>query len=327
MAGTLTDIPGITVGHAQDLDVLTGCSVVVFPEGTTCSVDVRGGAPGTRETDLLAPHAMVQHIDAICLTGGSAFGLAAADGVMRWLREQGRGFNTRIARVPIVPAAVLFDLALGSAESWPDSAMGYAACQAATAGPVAEGCVGAGTGAAVGKLLGVQAATKGGVGSASIRLPDGTIVAALAVTNAFGDVRRDRDGTILAGARLPEGGFADSARLLRTMDANLLFSSGNTTLAVVVTDAQLDKAGCRKLAEMAQDALARTVQPVHTPFDGDVVFAASTNARPPVQLVVLGSAAADTLAEAIERSVLCATALGGLPAARDLAPHLDAESS
>lgn len=156
MPGSLTSIAGVRVGHAQDAAALTGCTVVLLPPDTTCSVDVRGGAPGTRETDLLAPHAMVQHAHAICLAGGSAFGLAAATGVVEWLRERAIGFPVRVARVPIVPAAVLFDLAIGSADRWPDAAMGYAACEQAHAGPVAEGCVGAGTGAAVGKILGAE---------------------------------------------------------------------------------------------------------------------------------------------------------------------------
>ncbi|HEU4324878.1 MAG TPA: P1 family peptidase [Roseiflexaceae bacterium] len=314
---TLTAIAGVRVGHAQDQEALTGCTVVLLPEGCCCGVDVRGGAPGTRETDLLSPTAMVQHINALCLTGGSAFGLASATGVVQWLYERGIGFDTGAARVPIVPAAVIYDLALGSPARWPDAAMGYAACDAATAEPVAEGSVGAGTGAAVGKLLGIGRATKGGLGSAALRLPDGTTVAALAVTNAFGDVYRDRSATILAGARDPQGGFAGAARLLTAGDGPR-FGGMNTTLGVVITDALLDKAGCTRLAQMAQDALARTIRPIHTPFDGDIVFAAATGTRPALHLAALGTAAADALAAAIERSVLTATALGGLPAAGEL---------
>ncbi|GAB4217315.1 MAG: P1 family peptidase [Roseiflexaceae bacterium] len=314
---TLTAVAGVRVGHAQDLEALTGCTVVLLPERCCCGVDVRGGAPGTRETDLLSPTAMVQHINALCLTGGSAFGLASATGVVQWLYERGVGFDTGVARVPIVPAAVIYDLALGSPAHWPDAAMGYAACEAASDGPVAEGCVGAGTGAAVGKLLGIGQATKGGLGSTALRLPDGTTVAALAVTNAFGDVYRDQSATILAGARDPNGGFVRVAHQLTTSDDYLAFGRLNTTLGVVITDALLDKAGCTRLAQMAQDALARTIRPIHTPFDGDIVFAAATGTRPAPHLAALGSAAADALAAAIERSVLTATALGGLPAARD----------
>jgi L-aminopeptidase/D-esterase-like protein len=318
MAGSLTSIAGIRVGHAHDGDALTGCTVILLPPETVGAVDVRGGAPGTRETDLLAPQAMVQHVNALCLAGGSAYGLAAATGVMAWLNERDIGFDVRVAKVPIVPAAVLFDLAMGRADCWPDAAMGYAACDAAHADVVEEGCVGAGIGAAVGKLLGMSRATKGGLGSAAITLPDGATVAALAVTNAFGDVRRDNGGEILAGARTVEGRFADSARLLRELPAQLIFSGGNTTLVVVATDAKLDKAACTKLAEMAQDGLARTIRPIHTPFDGDVVFAVATGSQPAPHLVVLGSAAADVVATAIERSVLQAVGMGGIPAATDL---------
>ena len=320
MVGSLTSIGGIRVGHAHDVDALTGCTVILLPPDTVGAVDVRGGAPGTRETDLLAPQAMVQHVHALCLAGGSAYGLAAASGVMSWLNERDIGFDVRVARVPIVPAAVLFDLAMGRADRWPDAAMGYAACDAAHAGRVEEGCVGAGIGAAVGKILGMSRATKGGLGSAAITLPDGATVAALAVTNAFGDVRCDDGGAILAGARSPErnGGFADSARLLREAPAQLIFAGGNTTLVVVATDARLDKTACTKLAEMAQDGLARTIRPIHTPFDGDVVFAVATGTQPSSHLVVLGSAAAGVVATAIERSVLQAVAMGGIPAAADL---------
>ena len=317
MNQTLTAISGIAVGHAQDEQALTGCTVVLLPEGSTCGVDVRGGGPGTRETDLLDPSAMVQHVHAICLAGGSAFGLAAATGIMAWLHERGIGFDTGVARVPIVPAAVIFDLGIGAADRWPDEAMGRAACQAASTQSVAEGCVGAGTGATVGKVFGMASAMKSGVGSAALRLPGGVTVAALAVTNAFGDVRRE-NGSIMAGARGPDGSFVDTATWLRSEQAHLAFGGLNTTLAVVATAATLDKADCRKLAQMAQDALARTIRPIHTPFDGDTVFAAATNARPAPHMAVLGSAAADILATAILRSVSMATAANGIPAVHDL---------
>lgn len=318
MANTLTAVAGISVGHAQDLEALTGCTVVLFPEGTTGSVDVRGGAPGTRETDLLAPHAMVQHIDAICLTGGSAYGLASATGVMRWLRERGIGYDVGITVVPIVPAAVIFDLALGTSDRWPDEEMGYAACNAASSEDVPEGCVGAGTGATVGKLLGLQQAVKSGVGSAAVTLSDGVTVAALVVTNAFGDVYHGQTSSILAGARSPQGGFINTAQQLYTQQTQMAFSGTNTTLAIIATDAKLDKTGCQKLAQMAQDGLARAIRPIHTPFDGDVVFAAATGTKPALHLALLGSIAADVLVEAIERSVLTATSLGGLPSVGDM---------
>lgn len=298
---TLTAISGISVGHAHDQAARTGCTVVLLPEQTVCGVDVRGGAPGTRETDLLAPAATVQHIDALLLTGGSAFGLAAADGVMRWLRERGRGFVTAHGPVPIVPAAVLYDLGVGDATRWPDSAMGYAACDAATVQPVVEGRIGAGTGATVGKLLGQEHASLGGVGSAAGRIAGGVTVAALAVTNALGNVYAPDSTTMLAGVRGPDGAFVESAQLLYGNQANETF--GNTTLCIIATDAPLDKAGCQKLAQMAQDGLARTIRPVHTPFDGDIVFAVATGRGPAASLLALGALAADLLAAAIARSV------------------------
>jgi L-aminopeptidase/D-esterase-like protein len=318
MSGTLTAVAGIAVGHAHDLAALTGCTVVLLPEGTTASVDIRGGAPGTRDTALLAPSRFVQHIDAICLSGGSAFGLDAAGGVMRWLRERGRGFDTGIARIPIVPGAVIFDLGVGSADRWPDVHMGYSACEVASTDPVAEGCVGAGTGAAVGKLMGVPLAMKAGLGSAATVLASGVTIAALAVANAFGDVYRDGTRQIIAGVRNPGGGFLNAAAMLRQMGDLAWSGAPNTTLVVVATDAAIDKAGCEKLAQMAQDGLARTIRPIHTPFDGDTVFGVSTGARPAPHMVALGTAAADVTALAIERAVLMATALGGLPAASDL---------
>jgi L-aminopeptidase/D-esterase-like protein len=323
MAPAITDVPGLLVGHAHDLDALTGCTVLIAPKGAVAGVDVRGGAPGTRETDLLDPTALVQQIHAVALCGGSAFGLAAATGVVEWLREHDIGFQyVGIGSIPIVPAAVIFDLALGRPDRWPDAAMGYAACN--TAGSmVAEGCVGAGAGATIGKLQGIASAVKGGVGTWSETLADGTTIGALAVCNAWGDVYDEAAGRIIAGTRdLASGRFADSMALLRRPDywATLspLAVPQNTTLAVVATDALLTKAEANKLAQMGQDALARTIRPVHTPLDGDTVFALSTGRRSGVPLPVLGAIAADVLARAIERAVRMATALGGLPAARDL---------
>jgi L-aminopeptidase/D-esterase-like protein len=324
MPPSIADIPGLLVGHAHDLEAITGCTVVIAPAGAVAGVDVRGGAPGTRETDLLDPAAMVQHIHAVALCGGSAFGLAAATGVVEWLREHDIGFDAGIARVPIVPAAVLIDLGIGSSDRWPDAAMGYAACAAAGA-DVAEGCVGAGAGATIGKLLGPIGACKGGLGTWSETLADGTIVGALAACNAWGDVFRESTGQIIAGTRDPATGqFVGSAALLRNADYQnalraMTMLPQNTTLAVVATDAQLSKVEATKLAQMAQDALPRTIRPIHTPFDGDTVFALSAGQRPALPLAVLGTVAADVLARAIERAALTATTLGGLPAARDLA--------
>ncbi|NTU82639.1 MAG: P1 family peptidase [Chloroflexales bacterium] len=322
MSPAITDVPGITVGHAQDLETLTGVTVVLTPRGAMGGVDVRGGAPGTRETDLLAPEASMQEVHAVAICGGSAMGLAAVTGVVDWLREGGFGFDAGIARVPIVPAAVIFDLALGSAR-FPDAAMGYAACAAAGTA-TEEGCVGAGAGATVGKLLGMSAAMKSGIGTWSETLPDGTMVGALVVVNAFGDVRCE-SGSLIAGVRDPETGrLASAMALLR--DPRLLPAFGgargregtNTTIAVVATDATLTKPEARKLAQMAQDGLARTISPIHTPFDGDTVFVLATGRRPAPHMVVLGSIAAEVLARAVERAALAATGMGGLPAARDL---------
>ena len=322
MPPSITDIPGILVGHAHDDQALTGCTVVLTPDGAVGGADVRGGGPGTRETDLLNPAAAVSVVHAIALCGGSAFGLAAATGVVDWLQERDIGYPTRIRKVPIVPAAVIFDLGLGRSDRWADAALGYAACEAA--GPAAmEGCVGVGAGASVGKLLGGPNAVKSGVGTWSETLADGTVIGALAVCNAVGDVYDAADGRLIAGARDPQqGGFADTMALLRlpafqhAMGGTL--SGENTTLAVVATDAQLTKAEATKLAQMAQDALARTIRPVHTPFDGDVVFALSTGRRAGQHIAVLGAIAADVLARAIERSVWMASGAGGLPVARDL---------
>jgi len=322
MSPAITDVPGVLVGHAQDDEALTGCTVVLTTAGAVGGVDVRGGGPGTRETDLLDPTANVSVVHAIALCGGSAFGLAAATGVVDWLRERDIGYPTRIRNVPIVPAAVIFDLGLGRADRWADAALGYAACEA-SGSSVAEGCVGVGAGASVGKLLGGENAVKSGVGTWSETLADGTVIGALAVCNAMGDVYEQVSGRIIAGARDPRSGaFADSMALLRMpvfqSAMSGMLSGENTTLAVIATDARLTKAEATKLAQMAQDALPRTIRPVHTSFDGDAVFALSTGRRAYQHIAVLGAIAADVLARAIERSVLLATGAGGLPAARDL---------
>jgi L-aminopeptidase/D-esterase-like protein len=304
---TLRDVPGLLVGHQTDAEARTGCSVVIAPDGAVAGVDVRGSAPGTRETDLLRPTALVERVNAIMLCGGSAFGLTAADGAMRWLAERGQGFPTGVRPVPIVPAAVIFDLAVGSADAFPDAAAGYAACEAAARGdgPM-EGAVGAGTGATVGKLLGPASASPGGVGSAGLRLPDGTMVAALCVTNASGNVI-GRDGAILAGVRDGKGGYVDAGSLLLTGPPASSVPGSNTMLAVIATDAPLDRAQCRKLAELGHDALALAISPVHTMLDGDTVFALSTGtgeAATLEQQVRLGVAAVEVLRTAIERSVV-----------------------
>lgn len=316
MNGTLTDVPGIRVGHAQDFEALTGCTVVLCPPRTVGGVDQRGGAPGTRETDLLRPMHLVQYVNAILLGGGSAFGLAAADGVMRYLEERKIGHETPQAVVPIVPGAILFDLDIGQADRRPDAAMGYAACEAASDQPVEQGCIGAGTGAKVGSLMGTAFATKSGIGSASIDLGDGLIVAALLAANAVGDVV-DRDGTILAGLRQPPDGktFAGTHNLLRQMNAAI--SGTSTMIGVVATNAKLDKENVNKVAQMAHDGLAQAIRPAHMMFDGDTLFALATG-EIPVNVNVIGAFAADIVAAAIRNAVRAATTMGGIPAARDI---------
>ena len=310
---TITAVPGLRVGHATDLEHLTGCTVVLCPPaGCVGSVDVRGSAPGTRETDLLRPGQLVERVNAILLTGGSAFGLAAADGVMRFLEERNTGFPVGVTVVPIVPAAVIFDLTVGDFRVRPDAAMGYAACMAASEGLAAEGNVGAGTGASVGKALGPMLAMKAGVGSASISLPDGLIVGALVVVNALGDVVDPASGQIIAGARLPGGGWANSAALLVHGAALPSGAASNTVIGVVATNARLDKAQANKVAQMAHDGLARAVRPAHTMGDGDTIFALSAGDLQ-ADVSRVGQAAADMVAEAIVRAVRTAMSVGGLP--------------
>lgn len=321
---TLTDVPGIEVGHAQDEEALTGCTVILCRHGAVAGVDQRGGAPGTRETDLLKPVNFVEHVHAVLLTGGSAFGLEAAGGVVRYLEERGIGFNVGVARVPIVPAAVIFDLALGRADRRPDATMGYRAAAAASRQPVAEGNVGAGCGASVGKILGMKQAMKAGVGSAAVRLSGGIVVGALMVVNAFGDVIDPRTGRIVAGARSTRfgpvqvgepGGFVDTLELMKTGLGRTLLqfvTRSNTVIGVVATNARLSKAEATRMAQMAQDGVARAIRPAHTMLDGDTLFALSTGNKR-TDLSVLGAVAAEVVAEAILRAVYQARAAGGLP--------------
>lgn len=353
---SITDIPGLLVGHAQDEKALTGCTVVLTPGGAVCGVDVRGSAPGTRETDLLAPGNLVERVHAVLLSGGSAFGLDAAGGVMRWLEERGHGFDTGVARVPIVPAAVLFDLALGRADRRPDAGMGYQACLDARPGPepAAEGNVGAGTGASAGKLFGPLLATKTGIGSSCLEGAGGLLVGAIVAVNAFGDVRDPASGAILAGTRNPSGGWVDTAAALTGEPGRALLGFGvgdsrssgttsasgapgvpggtdaatggtpaapgrNTTIGVVATNAILDRAQARKVAQMAHDGLALTISPVHTMFDGDALFALSYG-QPPVtaDVSVVGTLAVRAVAAAVVRAALAARRAGGLPSAAEV---------
>ncbi|MEW5958892.1 MAG: P1 family peptidase [Chloroflexota bacterium] len=320
MAIFFGEIPGLQVGHAQNFEAATGCTVVLTPAGAVCGVDQRGGAPGTRETDLLRPLHLVEQVHAVLLTGGSAFGLAAADGVVRWLEEHHIGFEVGVARVPIVPAAVLFDLAIGRADVRPDAAMGYAACQAAAGKPATTpvGSVGAGTGATVGSILGPAARMKGGLGTAVIELRQDLWVGALFAVNCFGDVVDPHSGQILAGTRkLPEGGFADTMQLLKEMPGGFT-GPGNTVIGVIASNARLSKEAANKAAQMAHDGLARAVRPAHTMVDGDTIFALATGQGPAADVNLIGAFAAEATAQAIVTAVQQATALAGVPAYRDL---------
>lgn len=320
--GSITDVAGLTVGHAAQAGRPTGCSVVLCPQGVVCGAAVRGGAPGTRETDLLRPENTVQVVHAVLLTGGSAFGLDAAGGVMRWLDERGHGLAVGPARVPIVPAAVLFDLWLGDPRIRPDASVGYAACESANAQATAQGNVGAGLGAAVGKLFGIQRAMRGGLGTASVRL-GGFTVGALVAVNAIGDVL-DEEGQIIAGARDEAGNrlLGSTNALLAGAGPSHIMAGMATTIGVVATDAQLSKAQATQLAAQAHHGLSRAISPV-TINDGDSFFALATGAQGrSADLGALGIMAAQAVACAIRNAVwsaqaLCAPGLPFLPAARD----------
>jgi L-aminopeptidase/D-esterase-like protein len=313
MHDDITDISGIRIGHDTNLEAGTGCTVILCDTPATGGVDVRGGAPATRETDLLHPLNMVEEVNAVMLTGGSAYGLDAASGVMHYLEEQGIGYDTGVARVPIVPAAAIFDLAFGAANIRPDAASGYRACQNATAEPVMQGNAGAGTGATVGKMAGPFFSMKGGLGSASIQLSDGTLVGALVVVNAAGDVIDPQTQQVVAGARNPTGqGFFATNPF------------GNTTIAVIATNASLTKAQVNKVAQMAHDGIAQAIRPAHTMFDGDTIFALALGPKSQImtnstiaasQISTIGAAAATTLARAILKAVRHAAELHGIPAA------------
>jgi L-aminopeptidase/D-esterase-like protein len=319
-AGGLTDVPGLRVGHFTDRRRPTGCTVVIAEAGAVCGVDVRGGAPGTRETDLLDPVDSVQAVHAVVLSGGSAFGLDTATGVMRYLEEKGIGFPTGSGRVPIVPAAILYDLGIGDWTIRPDAVAGYEAARSASTAPVPEGSVGAGAGATVGKLFGFAGAMKGGLGTASVRHASGAVVAAVVAVNALGDVIDPETGRVVAGARGGDGrprGCVEA--LLAGAVPGRPLGGQNTTIGVVATNVALTKAEATKVAQMAHDGLARTIRPVHTPWDGDTLFALSTGSitiEQPAMLV--GVLAAEAVARAVVRAARLATGLPGLPSASDL---------
>ncbi len=324
MQSSITDVAGIEVGHFTDSRRPTGCSVVLARGSAVGGVDVRGAAPGTRETDLLHPTNVVERVHGIVLSGGSAWGLDAAGGVMQWLDERGVGLTVGPARLPIVPAAVLFDLALGDQRIRPDAAAGYAACEAASRQAPAEGCVGAGAGAVVGKIFGFDRAMKGGIGSASITVA-GVTVGAIVACNALGDVIDPDTGAIIAGARTPDGkSLLDTRRaLLRGEEAKPMLAGSNTTIGVIATDAVINKMQACRLATMGHDGLARAINPIHTLSDGDALFALGTGeSGKTLGMMTLGTMAAEVCALAVVRAIRAARSvtLGALhlPAAGDL---------
>ncbi|MNH71297.1 Peptidase family S58 [compost metagenome] len=320
LKGSIVDVPGTKVGHAHNDEALTGCTVVIWEDGAVCSVDVRGSAPGTRETDLLEPTRLVDRVHAICLSGGSSYGLDAASGVMEFLEQKGIGADVHFGVVPIVPAAVLFDLSVGDPSVRPDRNMGYLAASLASDVEAREGNVGAGCGASVGKVGGFEKAMKGGLGTASISLPGGLVIGAIAAVNALGEVRDPATGEVLAGPIGDTGELEDSIAWLakRPFSFNPVPAGTNTTLAIVASNANLSKSQVKKVAEMAQNGLARTIYPVHTLHDGDTVFAAATGGVD-ASVDLVGSLSAEVLAAAIVRAVQTSEPAGGLPAYRDLA--------
>lgn len=328
---SITSIPGLKIGHAQNDEALTGCTVILCENGAVGGVDQRGGAPGTRETDALHPMHLVEKVHAVVLAGGSAFGLDAASGVMRYLDERSVGFNTGVAKVPIVPAAILFDLTIGDPKVRPDAEMGYKACLNATTEPPAEGNVGAGTGATVGKILGPGQSMKSGIGSAAMDIGGGVIVGALIAVNAFGDVIDPDTNQIIAGTRSlqkgpihigAEGYFANTMEVMKGLVGRTALgfaSRGNTVIGVVTTNANLNKEQTNKVAQMAHDGLARTVRPAHTMLDGDTIFALATGDKS-ADVNIVGAYAAEVVAQAIVRAVKAAKPAGGLPAASEAKP-------
>lgn len=314
MNNNITDVPGIKVGNVEDLKGYTGCTVVLTEKGSVCGVDVRGSAPGTRETDLLNPINLVDQVHGICLAGGSAYGLDAATGVMEYLEEKGYGLGVGVGVVPIVPAAVLFDLTFGDSKARPDRRMGYEAAARAKAGPFTLGNVGAGCGATVGKAAGYDRSMKGGLGSASRVLQNGLVVGAIVAVNALGEIRDPSTGQTLAGPRDENNRFINTLEL---MSGPAVSPGTNTTIGIVASNAVLTKTQVNKVAQMAHDGLARTIYPVHTMFDGDTIFSLATGeVEAPVDLV--GALAAEVLADAVLSAIRSAKGVGKIPAYEDM---------
>ncbi|ODV55821.1 MULTISPECIES: P1 family peptidase [Lysinibacillus] len=312
MFGNITDVPGIKVGHRENEEGITGCTALLMDGGAVCGVDVRGSAPGTRETDALDPINEIDRVHGICLSGGSAYGLDAATGVMRFLEEQGIGVDAGVAKIPIVPSAVLFDLFIGDPQARPTAQMGYEAAQAAQVGSFQNGNIGAGYGATVGKLAGPDFAMKGGLGSASIAGKDGLIAGAIVAVNAVGDVKNPNTRQILAGARNPQTGqWLDCCDYLEQHAQSEALAGTNTTIGVVALNAKLTKAEAKKIAQLTQNALARTIYPVHTMLDGDTIFVLGTGERT-FALDYLGHLATKVMEEAILAGIHAADKLAGV---------------
>lgn len=318
MFNSITDIEGIKVGHASDFKGYTGCTVILCEEGAVCGIDIRGSASGTRQADSLNISHVVEQVHAILLSGGSSFGLDAASGVVRYLEEKNIGFDVGIAKIPIVPTAVIFDLFFGDPKARPTADMGYEAC--INAGKTfQEGSVGAGVGATVGKLFELSRAMKGGIGTSSVRMPKGLIVGAIVVVNAFGDIIDNVTGKIIAGARISQESmeFADTAKCLKQGITKKQFGLVNTTLAVVATNARFNKREITKVAQMAQGGLIKTINPVHTTFDGDLIFALSLG-NVEADINEVGVLSDFVIAEAIKRAVKKADGFGIVPAFKDI---------
>jgi len=324
LKNAITDVPGIKVGQETNEDALTGCTVILCESGAVGGVDQRGGAPGTRETDLLRSMHLIKEVHGVILSGGSAYGLDSASGVMRYLEEKGIGFNTGVARVPIVPAAILFDLGIGDPKVRPDAEMGYRASEKATTDPPMMGNVGAGTGCTVGKILGASQAMKSGIGTASIEIGGGVIVGAIVAVNAFGDILDPRSGEIIAGARStrigpvkigPPNYFANTMEVMKSFIGRTVLgfaSRGNTVIGVVATNAKLDKNGVNKVAQMAHNGLARTIRPVHTMLDGDTIFTMAVGKKK-ADVSIVGAFAAEVVAQAVINGVKAAKSVGEIP--------------
>ncbi len=293
---------GIRVGHFTHQEYATGCTVIICDNGATCGVDIRGGAPGTRETALLAPHCLVEKVNAILLTGGSALGLAAADGVMKYCQEQGYGFGMGNKKIPIVPAAVIYDFHVGSGDYAPNAQDGYQACLQASSASIAEGKVGAGTGALVGKVCGIELAMRGGLGTAGLTFSSGLIVGVIVVVNTLGDVRHYEDNRIIAGARTKNGDFVDAIKYILDENLTTISSPSNTLIGVVITNAKLDKAALTKVASMAQIGVSQVITPAHTLYDGDTFFALGTG-EIEADINLVGIAATELVKKAIVKAV------------------------